>query len=142
MTFHDYSWAARSTAKYSGISAWDGVEYNTLKLSGEAGEIADIVGKIKGKGTVATPEQRAKLKLELGDVLWHLTNLALDLGLTMDEVAEANLAKLNVRNERGDILGDGLTKDRGILDPEKMISDNHAQFKKQIDQDSYDWTVI
>ena len=52
-------------------------------------------------------ETRDALKAELGDVLWYLAQVATELDLTMDEIAEYNIAKLYDRLERGKIRGDG-----------------------------------
>ena len=45
--------------------------------------------------------------LELGDVLWYISALADDLGVTLEEVAKANIEKLQSRMERNKIKGDG-----------------------------------
>jgi NTP pyrophosphatase (non-canonical NTP hydrolase) len=45
--------------------------------------------------------------LELGDVLWYISALADDLGVTLEEVAQANVDKLKSRMERNKIKGDG-----------------------------------
>ncbi len=50
---------------------------------------------------------KLSLKNELGDVLWYLTQICTELGLTLEEVAETNIAKLSSRQERGKIRGDG-----------------------------------
>ena len=47
------------------------------------------------------------LKAELGDVLWYIAQVATELGLSLDEIAEYNIAKLYDRLERGKIRGDG-----------------------------------
>ena len=47
------------------------------------------------------------LALELGDVLWYISTLADDLGVTLEEVAKANIEKLQSRMERNKIKGDG-----------------------------------
>ena len=44
---------------------------------------------------------------ELGDVLWYVAALSHELGLEMDEVARANLEKLNSRKARGALGGSG-----------------------------------
>ena len=38
---------------------------------------------------------------ELGDVLWYVAQLASELGLDLDEIAQANLDKLLSRQQRG-----------------------------------------
>jgi NTP pyrophosphatase (non-canonical NTP hydrolase) len=47
------------------------------------------------------------LRLELGDVLWYVSQLATELNLSLDEIAEANLAKLASRVARDVIAGSG-----------------------------------
>lgn len=108
MTFEEYENAARSTAIYHGIGTYQGFIYNVLKLCGEAGEVSDKVGKLFGKNNLPTPEQILELKKELGDCQWHLTNAALDLGLSLEDIANANIQKLKSRQERGVLMsGEG-----------------------------------
>ena len=47
------------------------------------------------------------LKKELGDVLWYISALASDLGVTLEDVAADNVAKLRSRAERGVLGGSG-----------------------------------
>lgn len=56
---------------------------------------------------VLTEENKAKVKKELGDVLWYLAGIASELGLSLTEVAQMNLDKLASRAERGKIGGSG-----------------------------------
>ena len=53
------------------------------------------------------PERREALSKELGDVLWYLAQLATELDLDLDEVAQANLEKLLSRQRRGVLSGSG-----------------------------------
>lgn len=77
------------------------LEYPTLGLAGEAGEVANIVKKIqRDNDGVITDEVRAKLKDELGDVLWYISACADELGLSLDEVAAFNVNKLAKRHNR------------------------------------------
>lgn len=105
MGFDDYQNAARRTAVYA---RRDRVVYPALGLASEAGEVA---GKIKKVLRDADGDfDRAPLdaiKDELGDVLWYVAVLAADLGLSLDDIAAANLAKLGARMERGTIGGTG-----------------------------------
>jgi NTP pyrophosphatase (non-canonical NTP hydrolase) len=84
------------------------IVYPTLGLANEAGEVAGKVKKIfRDKGGVIGEAEREALKSELGDVLWYLTQICTELGLTLGEVAEANLNKLASRQARGTLGGEG-----------------------------------
>ena len=77
------------------------LEYPTLGLAGEAGEVANIVKKIqRDHEGILTDETRGKLKDELGDVLWYISACADELGLTLQEIAEYNVNKLAKRHGR------------------------------------------
>lgn len=69
-----------------------------LGITGEAGEFADLVKKILFHGHVTDIQ---KLKKELGDVLWYVQEGARAAGLTLDDVAKANLDKLALRYPEG-----------------------------------------
>lgn len=106
MNFTDYQTKSRATAKYPVIG--QGVIYPTLGLVNEAGEVAGKIKKVfRDKDGQISAETREALKAELGDVLWYLAQVATELDLSLDEVAEANLAKLLDRQARGKIQGDG-----------------------------------
>ena len=84
------------------------IVYPTMGLANEAGEVAGKVKKIfRDRNGQITEEDRQSLKNELGDVLWYLTQICTELGLTLEEVAETNITKLSSRQERGKIGGDG-----------------------------------
>ena len=99
LSFEEYQQEARQTALYP--RRLDNLEYPTLGLAGEAGEVANIVKKIQRDydGTI-TEDVRAKLKDELGDVLWYISACADELGLTLEEIAEFNIEKLARRHNR------------------------------------------
>lgn len=97
MNFEEYQQAAGGTALYP--RRFENLEYPTLGLTGEAGEVANIVKKIqRDHGGVINDEIRAKLKDELGDVLWYISACADELGLTLGEIAEYNVGKLAKRH--------------------------------------------
>ena len=99
MNFEDYQSEASQTALYP--RRMNNLEYPTLGLAGEAGEVANIVKKIqRDSGGVITDETRAQLKDELGDVLWYISACADELGLTLSEIAEYNVNKLAKRHNR------------------------------------------
>ena len=84
------------------------IVYPTLGLVNEAGELAGKVKKIfRDKDGKISAEDREALKYELGDVLWYMAQIATELDLSLQEVAEANLEKLFSRLERGAIKGEG-----------------------------------
>ncbi|MCC6261062.1 MAG: nucleoside triphosphate pyrophosphohydrolase family protein [Anaerolineales bacterium] len=106
MNFTDYQSKSRATAKYPVIG--QGVIYPTLGLVNEAGEVAGKIKKVfRDKAGQISDETRQALKAELGDVLWYLAQTATELELSLDEIAEANIAKLLDRQTRGKIQGDG-----------------------------------
>jgi NTP pyrophosphatase (non-canonical NTP hydrolase) len=99
MNFKEYQSKASLTALYP--NRFRNLEYPTLGLAGEAGEVANIVKKIQRDfGGEITDEIRAKLKDELGDVLWYVSACADELGLTLQEIAEFNVEKLAERHNR------------------------------------------
>jgi NTP pyrophosphatase (non-canonical NTP hydrolase) len=106
MKFTDYQTKSRATAKYPAIG--HAVIYPTLGLVNEAGEVAGKIKKIfRDKDGVIGAAEREALKAELGDVLWYLAQTCTELEISLDEVAESNLAKLLDRQARGTIQGDG-----------------------------------
>ena len=106
MELNAYQIAARSTARYPDVGS--NATYPTLGLCGEAGEVADKVKKVmRDRNGVFDAEIRDAIKLELGDVLWYVAQLAQELGYDLEEVAAANLDKLSSRAARGRLRGDG-----------------------------------
>ncbi len=116
-TLNEYQSEAGATNKGTRLYRWDAkayefVEvrgvYNALGLGGESGECLEKLKKLVRDGDGGDFIGKAiALKLELGDVLWYLSQLARDFGFTLQDVADANLAKLRSREERGVIHGAG-----------------------------------
>ena len=111
MTFDEYETEAeRTMARAAGeqVSKELHLAVMALGLAGEAGEVADKVKKVlRDHGGVFSPEQREALKLELGDVLWYVAQLASELGFELEEIGAANLDKLASRSARNVIAGSG-----------------------------------
>lgn len=106
MNFSDYQTRSRATAQYPSIG--HPIIYPVLGLANEAGEVAGKIKKVfRDKGGEISAETRSALQAELGDVLWYLAQVCTELDISMDEVAESNLAKLLDRQARGKIRGDG-----------------------------------
>jgi NTP pyrophosphatase (non-canonical NTP hydrolase) len=106
MDFSEYQTKSLKTAKYPVIG--HPVIYPALGLANEAGEVAGKIKKVfRDMGGEISDETRNTLSAELGDVLWYVSQICSELGLSLDEIAANNLAKLFDRLERGTIQGDG-----------------------------------
>ena len=106
MNFNEYQIKSRKTAGYPAIG--HPVIYPTLGLVNEAGEVAGKIKKLfRDKEGQINEETREALKAELGDVLWYIAQVATELNLELDGIAEHNISKLYDRLERGKIRGDG-----------------------------------
>lgn len=106
MNFEEYQEKSRKTAKYP--DAGKNYIYPTLGLAGEAGEVAEKIKKVmRDKGGVVDDATREDIKKELGDVLWYITQLGTELGISLDDVAESNIKKLYDRMDRGVLGGNG-----------------------------------
>lgn len=82
--------------------------YTALGLSGESGEVAEKIKKIiRDHDGKITEEMRSAIAKELGDVLWYVAQLSRDCGLSLEEVVNMNVQKLQSRRERDKIHGSG-----------------------------------
>jgi NTP pyrophosphatase (non-canonical NTP hydrolase) len=105
MQLSEYQQLARRTAEYP-RNAW--LAYPALGLAGEAGEVAEHAKKaIRDDGGVVSEQRREAMAKELGDVLWYVAQIATELELDLDQVAEGNLEKLLSRQQRGVLSGSG-----------------------------------
>ena len=98
MDFDQYQRKASETAIYPEENA---VQFLSLGLNGESGEVAEKVKKSVRDG------EELKLEKELGDVLWYLSALATELDLSLEEIAEKNIEKIKDREERNLLKGEG-----------------------------------
>jgi NTP pyrophosphatase (non-canonical NTP hydrolase) len=77
-----------------------------LGLFSEGGELAGTVkamfayGKFKDE-EIYTKEARANMIIEAGDKLWYIALICRGLGVTLEEVAAANITKLRARYPDG-----------------------------------------
>jgi len=106
MNFNEYQQKARQTAIYPNKD--NNFVYPTLGLVGEAGEVAEKIKKvIRDSDGIVTPEKKEEIKKELGDVLWYIANLAIELDIELEDIAQGNIEKLFSRMERDKVHGDG-----------------------------------
>lgn len=106
MEFNEYQELARTTAIYPNVG--NNIWYPTLGLCGESGEVAENVKKLyrDDEGNIYQ-ERLRKIRMELGDVLWYVSNIASELGLTLDDIANANRVKLATRAQNNTLHGSG-----------------------------------
>ena len=101
MNFDSYQDQAAETAVFKNEF------YPIASLMVEAAELADLFIKPMLRGDEPKPDFRTKLVSEAGDVLWNLAVLLRQNGVSLSEVAEINIKKLQDRKLRGVLLGSG-----------------------------------
>lgn len=107
---NEYQTNAAQTAVYqSGMkSRYERLNYTTLGLVSEAGEVAGKLKKIyRDNGGYIGWDEKEALVSELGDVLWYVAMSAYELGVDLESVARKNLMKLALRKTRGTLQGSG-----------------------------------
>ena len=82
------------------------LEYLTLGLVNEAGEVAGVVKKYF-RGDFCTDDASVKVRKELGDVMWYISQLCNHYGFSIDSLILDNMDKLTSRKKRGVIKGSG-----------------------------------
>jgi len=118
MNFNKYQKKASEFAVYSGnedcglSSEYKGMitsmAYPLLGLAEESGEVCGRAAKAIRRGdTYLGAADREDIAKELGDVLWMVSQLALHLDYTLEDIAKMNLDKLTIRKEKGKIVGSG-----------------------------------
>lgn len=103
MDIQQYQLFTRKTAIYPQETA---LEYLTLGLASESGEVAGVVKKyIRQDYDLDTAKE--KLTKELGDVMWYWARLCDELGLNPEDVMTQNMEKLTHRQSQNTLKGDG-----------------------------------
>lgn len=105
MDFNQYQRLSSRTA--NGKPGEDLLTNFALGISAESGEVADLIKKYRFHGH---PLDRANLIKELGDVLWYLSQVANLAAIDLDEVAQANIAKLMKRYPDGFSSADSIKR--------------------------------
>jgi NTP pyrophosphatase (non-canonical NTP hydrolase) len=106
--FDDYQHRAH---EFAGPSC-DDFFYPLLGLGGECGEVLDKFKKLyrdRGIRKIEdVPEDQARaISLELGDILWYISEVTERLGFRLQDVTDMNIDKLASRQARNKIGGEG-----------------------------------
>ena len=105
MDLNDYQ---KMAMKFRGYPIANEIPYAAIGLSGEAGEVADKVKKaLRDNSGIFDDTTKIEIAKEIGDVLWYCALLANNLGYDLDLVAKLNIVKLEDRQTRGVIGGEG-----------------------------------
>lgn len=91
------------------------IDYAVMGLVGEVGEVAGKVAKLmrdkpaeyQTLGEAWNVEFATDMRGELGDVLYFLARVAEETGLSLSEIADANVRKLESRKTRNVLGGSG-----------------------------------
>ena len=97
-----YQEQAKTTAIFPPERA---LEYLTLGLVGEAGEVANKIKKVIRDKKIFRSE--VEIASEIGDVLWYCAMLADYLDTNLGKIMEDNIDKLQSRKSRGTLGGSG-----------------------------------
>ncbi|HIA92156.1 TPA: hypothetical protein EYO12_03525 [Candidatus Saccharibacteria bacterium] len=105
MTLYEYQKQALTTVINSGDTM---LLRFVLGLVGESGEVAEKFKKwLRDTDGDVNLLDKAEITKELGDILWYIATLADQLGISLDEIAHTNLAKLSSRQQRNRLSGSG-----------------------------------
>lgn len=116
MSANDYQRMASRTAGEENREEW--LLNAALGLSGESGEVADIIKKYRFHGHELNLDE---LKKELGDCCWYIALFCTALKIDLQEVMEDNIEKLKKR------YPEGFDKSRSINREENKISRCYRQ---------------
>lgn len=122
-SLNEYQELSSGTAIYPGQGTPLGLCYVALKMNGEAGEFAEHIGKALRDDEMMSPQiiydgeyqgmkplndhRRDLLIKECGDVLWYVAAACRELGVTLEDAANANIRKLQDRQRRNTLQGSG-----------------------------------
>lgn len=77
-----------------------GVFYNLFEMSSAFGDLSKKVNETLISNKEFDRNQSLRFAISLGDILNAISNFALDIGVSMDEVIALNLKKIAVLKER------------------------------------------
>ena len=79
-----------------------------MGLSGEVGEVADLMKKHMFQGHELSKEE---LINELGDIAWYLAEAATGLNIELDEILSKNIEKLKKRYPTGFLASKSINRE-------------------------------
>lgn len=97
MQFNEYQSLAQRTSNPQ-LSDIEKLHNGLMGLNGEAGECIDILKKHDFQGHTLAID---KILDELGDVLWYVAEAAIGINVSLEEIAQHNIAKLRARYPAG-----------------------------------------
>jgi len=114
LTFEDFQERSKATAIYPVIHE-ELPLYAVLGLAGEAGEVCEKVKKIlRDKGGELDYEDTMAIAKELGDCLWYISQIASDMGLSLEAIACTNLNKIANRQQSNTLSGSGDDRESAV----------------------------
>ena len=97
-----------------------------IPLLGLAGEAGQLLSEYKKRLRDGPSHVRFvdRVREELGDILWYVSNVASKYGLALEDIAEANLAKTRARfgNEQGVTLARGTKRAKAFPTASRWLS--------------------
>lgn len=114
MTLNEYQTQAMVNCAF--IPTCENIAYMSYGLVAEVGELMGEIAKHIRAGNLQIDENdlrtvghfgmedREKLISETGDILWFVAGVCHTLGMTLEEVAQGNLVKIDGRREKGTIM--------------------------------------
>lgn len=109
MTINEYQDLAMRTSS-SNLNTGEHIVNGVLGLSGEAGEVADLVKKALFQGHDINHEHIAK---ELGDVCWYIAETATAIGYDLETIMSMNIEKLKKRYPDGFDANRSINRENG-----------------------------
>lgn len=103
MDFQEYNERLAVIRAQYGLDRDKEIVVSVMGLAGETGEVCELIKKDIRDGNI----DKIALKKELGDILAYLTNVANMYDFSLEDVAVANIDKLEDRMNRGTLRGNG-----------------------------------
>jgi NTP pyrophosphatase (non-canonical NTP hydrolase) len=100
------------TAIYPNVG--NNITYPALGLANEAGEVCGKIKKIfRDDNEILTEERKKQIIDELGDTMWYIAAICLELNIWLKDVCELNIQKLENRVKNNTLHGDNRKENIG-----------------------------